>query len=204
MPETNSQMYGYGRVSSTDQCLEIQEKALRDAGCSVVRMEKLSGRTRDQREELNTLLQFMRKGDVLTVTRLDRLGRSMHDLVNIDAELRAKGIGLKVIEQSVDTTTNEGRAMFGMLSVFAEFETSLRSERQLEGVAKAKAKGDVYKGRPVTISGDRVRELRADGMRPADIARKLGIGRASVYRHLDGGAHASCVPTVKDPAKVIQ
>jgi DNA invertase Pin-like site-specific DNA recombinase len=177
-------IYGYARCSSLSQNLSIQEDALRTAGCTVIRSEKVSGTSMQGRSELETLLAFIRAGDTLTVTRLDRLGRSVIDLHRIVGELKSKQAHLRVIEQPVDTSTPSGEAFFGMLSVFAQFETSLRKERQAEGIEKAKADG-VYKGRPVSLDADRIRALKADGLGASAIARALGIGRASVYRHLD-------------------
>ena len=161
---------GYARVSTTDQNLELQESALRAAGCDVIRSEKRTGTTTQGREELRTVLDFLRKGDVLTVTRIDRLARST---------------ALKATEQPIDTSTAAGKCFLDMLGVFAEFETNLRRERQLEGIARAKAEG-VYKGRPASIDAARVRELKAGGMGPTEIAKALKIGRASVYRVLQG------------------
>jgi DNA invertase Pin-like site-specific DNA recombinase len=129
------------------------------------------------------LLKFLRPGDTLVVTRIDRLARSMKDLQDIVHDLKARGIALKATEQPIDTSTAAGKAFLDMLGVFAEFETNLRRERQLEGIAKAKANG-IYKGRPPKIDGARVRELRVDGMGPAAIARELRISQASVYRML--------------------
>jgi DNA invertase Pin-like site-specific DNA recombinase len=174
---------GYARVSTTDQDLSIQEAALRAAGCEVIRAEKRSGTTTAGRDELRTVLDFLRKGDVLTVTRVDRLARSIGDLQDIVRTIRAKGATLKATEQPIDTSTAAGKCFLDMLGVFAEFETNLRRERQLEGIAKAKAAG-VYKGRPASIDEARIRELKAGGMRPTDIAKTLGIGRSSVYRAL--------------------
>jgi len=178
-----SRFYGYARVSSIDQDLEVQHAALKAAGCDVIRSEKRSGTSRKGRSELETLLDFLRKGDTLVVTRIDRLARSVKDLQDIVWALREKGVALKATEQPVDTSTPAGKAFLDMLGVFAEFETSLRRERQLEGIAKAKAAG-VYRGRKPQIDADRVRELKADGIRPAEIARRLKCGRASVYRVL--------------------
>jgi DNA invertase Pin-like site-specific DNA recombinase len=172
---------GYARVSTTDQDLSIQQTALKSAGCDVIRAEKRSGTTTQGREELRTVLDFLRKGDVLMVTRIDRLARSIGDLQNIVRAIRTRGATLKATEQPIDTSTAAGKCFLDMLGVFAEFETNLRRERQLEGIAKAKATG-VYKGRPASIDGARVRELRAQGRRPTDIAKALKIGRASVYR----------------------
>src|SRR5689334_22576047 len=126
-------LYGYARVSTLDQDLSIQRAALKAAGCEVIRAEKASGTRRDGRTELQVLLDFLRAGDTLVVTRIDRLARSLKDLQDIVHELKAKGIALKATEQPVDTGTVAGKAFLDMLGVFAEFETNLRRERQLEG-----------------------------------------------------------------------
>jgi len=118
------------------------------------------------------------------VTRIDRLARSIGDLQDIVRIVRAKGASLRATEQPIDTSTAAGKAFLDMLGVFAEFETNLRKERQVEGIAKAKAAG-VYKGRPATIDAVRIRQMKSEGKRPSDIAKLLGIGRASVYRALD-------------------
>jgi DNA invertase Pin-like site-specific DNA recombinase len=178
-----SKLYGYARVSSIDQDLEVQHAALKAAGCDVIRSEKRSGTTRQGRTELETLLDFLRKGDTLVVTRIDRLARSVKDLQDIVLALREKGVALKATEQPVDTSTPAGKAFLDMLGVFAEFETSLRRERQLDGIARAKAAG-VYKGRKPHLDPDQVRNLKAEGVGPAEIARRLKCGRASVYRLL--------------------
>lgn len=173
--------YGYARVSTTDQDLGIQHAALKAVGCEVIRAEKASGTRRDGRTELAVLMDFLRPGDTLTVTRIDRLARSMRDLQNIVHELKQKGVALKATEQPVDTSTSAGKAFLDMLGVFAEFETNLRKERQLEGIAAAKTRG-VYTGRKPSIDAEQVRQLHAAGIGPAEIARRLCIGRASVYR----------------------
>src|SRR6202790_3032607 len=175
---------GYARVSTADQDLSIQEVSLRAAGCDVIRAEKQSGTSTKGRAELSTVLDFIGKGDVLMVTRVDRLARSIGDLQDIVRTLKAKGASLRATEQPIDTSTAVGKCFLDMLGVFAKFETNLRRERQLEGIAKAKAAG-IYKGRPVSIDGARVRELKAGGMGPTQIAKALKIGRASVYRVLE-------------------
>jgi DNA invertase Pin-like site-specific DNA recombinase len=158
---------------------------LKVAGCEIIREEKVSGTSRQGRDELETLLQFLRPGDTLVVTRLDRLARSMDDLSQIVNELQQRGAALKATEQPVDTSTAAGKAFFQMLGVFAEFETNLRRERQMEGIAKAKAKG-VYKGRKPSIDVDEVKRLRdEDGLGATEIAKRLGIARTSVYRAFD-------------------
>ena len=174
---------GYARVSTTDQNLDVQEAALRAGGCELIRSEKRSGTTTEGRAELRTVLDFLRKGDVLVVTRIDRLARSLRDLQNIVHDVRSKGAELRATEQPIDTTTAAGKCFLDMLGVFAEFETNLRKERQLEGIAAAKERG-VYKGRPASIDPERIRELKAQGLGPSAIAKALGIGRASVYRVL--------------------
>jgi DNA invertase Pin-like site-specific DNA recombinase len=178
---------GYARVSTTDQDLSIQEAALRATGCDVIRAENQSGTSTQGRAELHTVLDFIGKGDVLMVTRVDRLARSIGDLQDIVRTLKAKGASLRATEQPIDTSTAAGKCFLDMLGVFAEFETNLRRERQLEGIAKAKAAG-VYKGRIASIDAEQVRKLKADGVGPTDIAKTLGIGRASVYRVLAGPA----------------
>lgn len=178
-------IYGYARVSTTDQDLSIQEDTLREHGCEVIRAEKVSGGSRKGRNELGTLLQFLRKGDTLVVTRIDRLARSIKDLQDIVHELKTKEVALKVTEQPIDTSTAAGKAFLDMLGVFAEFETNLRRERQMDGIAKAKERG-VYKGRKPAIDPAEVKRLRdEEGLGASAIAKHLGIGRTSVYRVLE-------------------
>lgn len=174
---------GYARVSSTDQDCSIQEEALRKAGCNPVRSEKKSGTSREGRTELETVLDFLRSGDTLVVTRIDRLARSVADLEEIVATLKDKGAHLRALDQPVDTASPAGKAFLQMLGVFAEFETALRKERQMEGIAKAKAAG-VYKGRKPSVPVEEIQRLKLEGVSPTKIARELGVGRTSVYRAL--------------------
>lgn len=176
-------IYGYARVSTSEQDLTVQEEALKAAGCEVVRSEKISGTSRDGRSELQNLMDFAREGDAIVVTRIDRLARSVRDLQNLVFEMNERGVSLRATEQSVDTSTSAGKCFLDMLSVFAEFETNLRRERQMEGIAKAKKRG-VYKGRKQTIDVEKVRELKESGMGATAIATQLGIDRTSVYRVL--------------------
>ena len=176
--------YGYARVSTLDQDLAIQRAALKAAGCRVIRAETASGTRRDGRTELQALLDFVQPGDTLVVTRIDRLARSLRDLQDIVHELKHKGVALRATEQPVDTGTAAGKAFLDMLGVFAEFETNLRRERQLEGISAAKARG-VYKGRKPSIDSAEVLRLHTiEGLGATEIAKRLGIGRASVYRVL--------------------
>ena len=171
------------RVSTTDQNLELQENALRAAGCEIIRSEKRSGTTTAGRDELRTVLDFLRKDDVLMVTRIDRLARSIGDLQDIVRAVKARGASLKATEQPIDTSTAAGKCFLDMLGVFAEFETNLRRERQREGIADAKARC-VYKGRKASIDPEKIRQMKAKGIGPTVIAKTLRIGRASVYRAL--------------------
>jgi DNA invertase Pin-like site-specific DNA recombinase len=175
---------GYARVSTIDQDTAIQVAALEAAGCGVVRQEKASGTSLNGRTELQTILDFMRPGDSLVVTRIDRLARSIGDLQTIVRTIKAKGAFLHCTEQPIDTGTAAGKAFLDMLGVFAEFETNLRRERQLEGIAAAKKAG-VYKGRPPKLAGvvgDQVADMVAAGVGATEIAKRLGIARRSVYR----------------------
>lgn len=179
-------LIGYARVSSAGQSLELQQDLLTAAGCEKVFAEKRSGRTTDGRDALSNALEWAREGDVFVVTRLDRLARSITDLRQIIDRLSAKGVGFRALQQSgMDTTSSEGRLMLNILASFAEFEADIRKERQADGIAKAKEAG-VYQGRPATIKADEVVKLKNGGVGPAEIARRLGIGRASVYRVLKG------------------
>ena len=175
--------YGYARVSSVGQDLTIQVQKLNEVGCDVIREEKVSGTSLKGRNEFETLMEFMREGDELVVTRIDRLARSIRDLQNIVYELKNKGVTLSATEQPIDTRTSAGKAFLDMLGVFSEFKTNLRKERQMEGVRKAKERG-VYKGRGRTIDASQIFELKQNGYGATKISKELGITRQSVYRLL--------------------
>ena len=177
-------LYGYARVSTNDQDFTLQEQALRAAGCEVIRAEKVTGTSRTDRTELQVLLDFLRSGDTLVVTRIDRLARSIKDLQDIVYTLKEQGVTLKAIEQPIDTRSAAGKAFLDMLGVFAEFETNLRRERQIEGIAAAKSRG-VYRGRKPSVNTAEIQRLRLeDKLGATEIARRLGVGRATVYRAL--------------------
>ena len=201
--------YGYARVSSLDQDLTIQQQALRAAGCRVIRAEKISGARRDGRTELQVLLDFVQPGDTLVVTRIDRLARSLKDLEDIVHELKGRGVTLRATEQPVDTGTAAGKAFLDMLGVFAEFETNLRRERQLEGIALAKTRG-VYRGRrhagrvlPVGI------DRRALARRGGEAGVRMRRGTAAARRPVLAGPvdqmrrrlRRSCPPTTRRPRR---
>lgn len=178
--------FGYARVSTDDQDLAIQHEALKTAGCTIIRSEKKSGTSRKGRDELAILMDFLQPGDKLVITRIDRLARSMLDLQMIVHELKAKGVTLKATEQPIDTSSAAGKAFLDMLGVFAEFETNLRRERQMEGIAAAKAKG-VYTGGKPTIDRLAVWQMLDAGESKAEIARKLDCTEMSVYRIIKEG-----------------
>lgn len=175
---------GYARVSSVGQSLDVQLQKLVD--CDKVFSEKRSGATA-QRPEWNRCKEYLREGDTLVITKLDRLARSMFHLVNIAKELEERGIDLIVIDQGMDTTKPEGKALFGMLAVFAEFEYNIRAERQKEGIAKAKENGVKF-GRKSTMTPDKVEELRHQRnveKRPIkELMETYGLSRPSIYRYL--------------------
>lgn len=176
--------YGYARVSTSDQDLSIQETALQKAGCEIIRGEKVSGTSREGRKELDNLLQFLRAGDSLVVTRIDRLARSIRDLQDIVRYLEDKKVSLICTQQPIDTSNAVGKMFLNLLGVFAQFETELRKERQLEGIAKAKAEG-VYKGRKQSYDHGRVKQLKANGLGLAEIMRQTGISKTHIYRILN-------------------
>ena len=149
--------------STTEQDLTIQIDALKKHGCDMIRQEKVSGTSMQGREELKVLLDFMREGDELVVTKVDRLARSVFDLQDIVKTLDAKDVILSATEQPISTKNAISKCFLDILSVFAEFETNFRKERQIEGIAKAKERG-VYKGRKPTVDLQKVKELRESEM----------------------------------------
>jgi DNA invertase Pin-like site-specific DNA recombinase len=178
-------LVGYARVSSTDQNLGIQLAALNNAGCRKIFSEKKSGTSQKDRKAFDECMEYIREGDTLVVTRIDRLTRSILDLQTLLHYLKDKGINLKALDQPVDTSSASGKFFLDMLGVFAEFETNLRRERQLEGIERAKKEG-VYKGRKPTAraKSNDVLTLINQGYTRLAIAKKLDIGIASVYRIL--------------------
>ena len=179
------ELVGYARVSSTDQEWCIQVDALKAVGCTTVFTEKKSGTTLKERAAFDECMTYLRKGDTLVVTRVDRLTRSILDLQTLLVKLREKQIHLKATEQPIDTSSASGKAFLDMLGVFAEFETNLRRERQLEGVARAKKEGK-YKGRKPTAQAKslEVIQLISKGYTRKAVADHLNIGVASVFRIL--------------------
>jgi DNA invertase Pin-like site-specific DNA recombinase len=175
-------LVGYARVSTTDQDLSIQLAALTGVGCEKVFCEKRSGTSVAGRDELADALSWIRDGDTLVITRLDRLARSMPDLYEIVGKLDERGCALKVIQQpEINTDTTYGKLLLSILGAFAAFETDLRKERQKEGIKRARVSGDNM-GRPQKVDPVRVRRLAVEGYSVADAAKMLGCHRATVHR----------------------
>lgn len=178
---------GYARVSSTDQSLDLQNEQLTAAGAEKVFGERLSGTSTTDRAALAGMLEWVREGDVVLVTRLDRLGRSVVDLHQILALLAKKNVEFRCLLQPIDSTTAAGRMMLTMLGAFAEFETDIRKERQMEGIAKAKANGVYGRGGVKRqITSDQVLALKSTGLGATEIGRKLGVSKMTVYRATPG------------------
>ena len=173
----------YLRVSSTSQSLEIQREAVSKLNIQKIFEEKVSGTSTKGRDKLKECLDFVREGDELVITRIDRLARSVLDLQLIVKELNDKGVILTATEQPIYTKDATSKCFLDMLGVFAELETNLRKERQMEGIAKAKAKG-VYKGGKKKINVEEIIRLKAEGYGATKIAKELNIHRDSVYRLL--------------------
>ena len=185
---TTATLVGYARTSTLDQTagLEAQERDLTAAGCSRIFREQVSSVDVVRRDALAEALAWLRPGDALVVTKLDRLARSVAHLVEILAQLEAKGAALRILAMGIDTATPTGKLMLTILGGVAEFERAIMLERQREGIAKAKAEGR-YKGRTPTAraKAEDVLRLHGEGVGGTEIARRLGLGRACVDRILD-------------------
>jgi DNA invertase Pin-like site-specific DNA recombinase len=166
-----------------DAGLDGQLRQLETLGCDKVFSEQVSSVA--ERERLTAALEYVREGDTFVVTKLDRLARSVAHLVEITAELRRKGVALKIVDMGVDTGTPTGRLFLNIVGSIAEFEREIMLERQREGIAAAKAAGR-YKGRKPTARAQagQIKALAAKGVGKAEIARRLGVGERSVYRML--------------------
>ena len=178
---------GYARVSSVDGSqltgLETQVQILKDYGCEKIFTEQKSGTTTKGRTALRECLEFVRESDEFCFTRIDRVCRNILDLQLIVKELTEKGVILNATEQPISTKDASSKCFLDMLGVFSEFETNLRRERQLEGIARAKEKG-VYQGRKAKIDIDRIKLLKQEGLGATAIAKDMNIHRDSVYRLL--------------------
>lgn len=182
-----AEIVGYARVSSAGQSLDIQLDKLKAHGCTRVFAEKRSGRQADSRPELQACLQFVRDGDTLVISRLDRMARSILDLAKIADQLKKKGVSLTVLDQSINTTTSEGRLMFSLLGSFAEFENDIRAERQADGISRAKERGVTF-GRKRALTPEQCKRIKVlrqeEKFSVPQLAKRFNVGPATIYRAL--------------------
>lgn len=182
-----TEQVGYSRVSSLSQSLDVQLDKLSKAGCTRIFAEKKSGRQADNRPELQRCLEYVREGDVLVISRLDRMARSVLDLAKIADQLKRKGVALRVLDQGLDTSTSEGKLMFNLLGAFAEFEADIRKARAYDGIQLAKAKGVKF-GRKAALTFEQKATIRRlkdqEGFSIGQLQDKFQVGRATVYRAL--------------------
>lgn len=174
---------GYARVSTLDQDLEIQRQRLAAERCQIVRCEKISGASRQGRTELATIIEFLREGDELIVTRLDRLGRDTRDVLNIVHECEQRGAYVTVLEPHVSTKGEMGKVILTVLGMVAQMERRFIKDRQREGIDRAKARG-TYKGGKQRIDHNLIVKLRGNGFSISSIAEQVGCSRMQVYRVL--------------------
>ena len=194
---------GYARVSSTGQSLEVQLEKLNQATCDRIYQEKRSGRTAD-RPEFQSCMNYLREGDTLIITRLDRLARSVVHLAQLAKRFQSESIDLLVLDQNIDTSTSTGRNMFNMLASIAEFENDLRTERQAEGIAKARENGVKF-GRPAKVTDTMKQDIysrRLAGATIGQLAKEFSLGEATIYRALNTVKQADEPPSKKS-TKVI-
>jgi len=182
----SSPKIGYARVSTDDQHLDLQRDALQAAGCRDIYEEKISGKQAD-RPALNQCLRALRPGDTLVVWRLDRLGRSLPDLVRIVGELESRGVGFESLTEKIDTTSATGRLVFHVFAALAEFERNLIRERTRAGLNAARARGR-NGGRPPKLDARQIREIRQllkdPDVRVTDVAKRYGVARTTLYKHV--------------------
>lgn len=177
---------GYGRVSTTDQNPDSQSDALNKAGVDQIFLDTYTG-TKSSRPELDRMKEHLRPGDTIVITRLDRLGRSTKDLLNLVSDLKDQSVNLEVIEQSINTSTPEGKLFFTLVASFAEFEREIMRARTLDGLASARARGRVGGRKPVMSKAkiETAREMYSQGRYVKEIAEVLGVSRPTIYRALE-------------------
>jgi DNA invertase Pin-like site-specific DNA recombinase len=185
-------LIGYARVSTQDQNPSLQTDALRDAGCDKIFTEKASGASRE-RPQLKAALEYMRPSDTLVVWKLDRLARSLKQLLETVEGLEVQEIGFRSLTEAIDTTTPGGRLVFHIFAALAEFERSIIRERTMAGLAAARARGKLG-GRPPSLTADSVAAAKAMLIDPDitmdEVASRLRVSPATLYRHLPGGRGA--------------
>lgn len=189
-------LIGYARVSTQDQDTELQRVALADAGCEEIFTEKASGAQRD-RPELAAALKYARKGDTIVVWKLDRLARSLRQLIETVEGLEERGVGFRSLTENIDTTTNGGKLVFHLFAALAEFERGLIRERTMAGLSAAKARGRIG-GRPRRMDEDKLAVARALLAQPnftvAAVAKQVGVSSATLYRHIPAARASGGLP----------
>ena len=180
-----NQLIGYARVSTEDQHLDLQRDALNTAGCQTIYEEKISGKSTD-RPELANCIKALRSGDTLVVWRLDRLGRSLKDLINIVADLESKGINFISLTERIETESAAGKLTFHLFAALCEFERSIIRERTKAGLAAARARGRKG-GRKPALDQGKIKEIRAlmadPSIKVSVIAKRYGVSRATLYKY---------------------
>lgn len=186
-------LIGYARVSTLDQNPALQTAALEAAGCGRIFTEKVSSAKQD-RPALQAALDHLRAGDVLVVWKLDRVARSLRELIDTAEDLRRREIGFKCLTAAIDTTTPEGRLFFHMVAAMSEFERDIIRQRTRAGLDAAKAQGKVG-GRPPKLTCDDLKAARAmladPSIRVADVARRMGVSVATIYKHIPAARAAA-------------
>jgi DNA invertase Pin-like site-specific DNA recombinase len=177
---------GYGRVSTADQNPDSQKDALQKAGVDQIFVDAYTG-TKSSRPQLDKMRDQLRSGDTIVITRLDRLGRSTKDLLNLVSDLQDLGVNLEVLEQRIDTSSPEGKLFFTLIASFAEFEREIMRARTIDGLAAARARGRVGGRKPVMTQPkiDMAKKMYSEGKYITDIAAVLGVSRPTIYRALE-------------------
>jgi DNA invertase Pin-like site-specific DNA recombinase len=176
---------GYGRVSTADQNPDSQKDALLKAGADQIFLDTYTG-TKSSRPQLDKMLEQLRAGDTIVITRLDRLGRSTKDLLNLVSDLEELGVNLEVLEQNINTSSPEGKLFFTLVASFAEFEREIMRARTMDGLAAARARGKVGGRRPVMSASkiELAKKMYSEGRYVKEIAEILGVSRPTIYRAL--------------------
>ncbi len=183
-------LIGYARVSTHEQNLDLQLDALKAAGCEKTFHDKISTlKEKEERKGLSEALAFLRPGDVLVVWKLDRLGRTLKELIELVDSFNKRGIGFKSLKETIDTTTSTGKLIFHIFAALAEFERDINHERTQAGLDAARARGH-YGGRPKTLSNKKAEQLRSLYNDPikkysiSDLCQMFGVSKTSLYRYI--------------------